>query len=188
MEVVGEAKDGRTALRLVEKLSPDVVVMDVAMGKLNGVETARQIAVKSPGVRVLGLSAHTGRRFVSEMLRAGAAGYLVKDCSFEEVATAIRAVAASHIYLSRQVTSVVAKDYVRVLSNPGTEASSPLSVREREVLQLLAEGTNTRDIASDLFVSPKTVETHRQHIMRKLNIGTVAGLTKYAVREGLTQL
>jgi DNA-binding NarL/FixJ family response regulator len=188
MEVVGEAEDGRNALRLVEKLSPDVVILEVGMPRLNGIDTTRQIAIASPGVKVIGLSMHSDKRFVSEMLRAGAAGYVLKSCAFEEVASAIRAVVASHVYLSRQVASVVAKDYVRALSTREPGDSSPLSQREREVLQLLAEGTKTKEIATSLFVSPKTVETHRQHIMAKLNIYSVAGLTKYAVREGLTEL
>jgi len=188
VDVVGEAGDGRTALRLAGELSPRVVILDIAMPDMNGIEAARRIAAEHPHIKVIGLSMHSDSRFVSEMLKAGASGYLLKDCAFEELEQAIRTVAADEIYLSSKVASTVLNDYVRHLSAHGTSPASVLTNREREVLQLLAEGKSTKQIAFCLEVSVKTVETHRQNMMRKLEIYSVAELTKYAVREGLTDL
>ena len=188
MEVVGEAEDGRTTVQRVREQSPDVVIMDIAMPDLNGIEATRQILTEAPGVKVIALSMLSNRQFVVNMLKAGACGYMLKDCAFEELALAIRTVVANHPYLSPQITGIVIEDYMSRL--PDTEAlSAPvLTDREREVLQLLAEGHTAKEIASQLHVSVKTVETHRQQIMHKLNIHTVAELTKYALREGLTSL
>jgi two-component system response regulator NreC len=188
MDVVAEAGDGRTAVQLAQELSPAVVVMDIGMPDLNGMEAARQIVDAAPNVRVLALSMYADRRFVSEMLRAGASGYLPKKCAFEELAGAIRAVAAGRIYLSPAISEVVVKDYVRRLADADAPAPSRLSAREREVLQLLAEGHSTKEIAVRLGVSAKTIETHRRRIMDKLDLHSVAELTKYAVREGLSEL
>jgi len=189
MDVVGEAEDGRKALRLVDTLSPDVVVMDVSMPELNGIEATRRITAERTDVKVIALSMHSDRRFVTEMFKAGASGYLLKDCGFNELARAIREVASDRTYLSPAIADAVIREYVRNLpSAEGETVFSSLSDREREVLQLLAEGVSTREIAEKLFVSGKTVETHRQNIMRKLDLRSVAELTKYAIREGLTEL
>ena len=188
MKVIGEAENGRRALSLARELSPDVVVIDVAMPDLNGIEATRQLMTRSPGVRVVALSMHSDRRFVAEMLRAGASGYLLKDCAFEELAQAIRTVAEDQTYLSPRIAAPVIKDYVNRLSVSYSSAYSTLTPREREVLQLLAEGKTTKEIASRLHISVKTVETHRRKIMGKLDIGSIAELTKYAIREGLTPL
>ncbi len=188
MEVVAEASDGREAMKLIRELKPDVVVMDITMPDLNGIEATRQITSGYPKVKVVALSVHSDKRFVLGMLQAGAAGYLLKDCAFEELADAIRAVVESHTYLSPEISDIVIKDYVRQSSSPERVVSSSLTAREREVLQLMAEGSATKTIASTLNVSVKTVETHRQHIMNKLNTRSVAELTKYAIREGLTSL
>jgi two-component system response regulator NreC len=187
MEVVAEAGDGRAAVRLTREVSPQVVIMDVAMPDLNGIEATRQIVTEFPHVKVIALSMHADRRFVANMLKAGASGYLLKDAAFEELAQAIRTVAANRTYLSPAVSDIVVKDY---LKGPKEEATafSLLTAREREVLQLLAEGKSTREIADCLYVSVKTVETHRQQIMSKLDIRSVAELTKYAIREGLSSL
>ncbi len=188
MEVIAEAADGRSALKLVRELKPDVIVMDITMPDLNGIEATRQITSGYPNVKVIALSVHSDKRFVLGMLQAGATGYLLKDCAFEELADAIRAVVEDHTYLSPEISDIVIKDYVCQSFAPNRAATSSLTTREREVLQLMAEGSATKTIASTLNVSVKTVETHRLHIMNKLNTRSVAELTKYAIREGLTSL
>lgn len=188
MEVVDEAEDGLTAVRLTEKLRPDIVIMDIGMPDLNGIEAARQIIARAKDVKVIALSMHSDKRFVLEMLKAGASGYLLKDCAFEELINAIRTVCAGQIYLSQRVTGVVVDEYLHNRPTNDTSAYNLLSAREREVLQLLAEGNTTKNIAASLHVSTKTIETHRQQIMEKLNLHSVAELTKYAVKEGLTSL
>ena len=188
MEVVGEAEDGRTAVTLVRELVPSVVIMDVSMPDLNGVEAARQIVGQSPDVKIIALSMHSDTLFVTEMLKSGASGYLLKDCAFEELALAIRAVVAGKTYLSPSVSGIMVDDYLHRLSKADFSDSEVLTDREREVLQLLAEGKSTKQIALKLHISVKTVETHRRQIMNKLDIHTVAELTKYAIRKGLTSL
>jgi len=189
MEVIAEAQDGRKALQLARELKPDVIIMDIGMPGLNGIEATRQIISENPVVKVVALSMHSDRRFVAGMLEAGAAGYLLKDCAFEELAQAIETVVNGQIYLSSEITGVVIGDYVRQLTTRDEAgAFKTLSAREREVLQLLAEGKTTKQIASLLHVSTKTIETHRSQIMEKLNIHSVAELTKFAIREGLTSL
>ena len=188
MEVVAEAEQGRTAVRLVRELSPQVVIMDVTMPDLNGVEAARQIVSEFPDVKIIALSMHSDSLFVTEMLRSGASGYLLKDCAFEELARAIRTVVAGRTYLSPSISGVVVDDYLHRLSKADLPGSEVLTDREREVLQLLAEGKSTKQIALKLHISVKTVETHRRQIMNKLDIHTVAELTKYAIRKGLTSL
>lgn len=186
MEVVAEADNGRRAIELAAEHGPDVVVMDIGMPELNGIEATRRIVLDSPGTKVIALSMHSDRRFMSEILKAGASGYLLKDAAFEELAGAIRTVISQKMYLSPRIADVVVENYVRHL--PLTEPSvfAALTPREREVLQLLAEGKATKQAAACLHVSIKTVETHRRQIMTKLDIHSVAELTKYAIREGLT--
>ncbi len=188
MEVVGEAEDGRTTIRLVEELSPHVVIMDIAMPDLNGIEATHKIVGNEPRVKVIALSMYLDRRFVNEMLRAGATGYLLKDCAFDELVHAVRTVVANRIYLSPRVTEVVVQHYIQYSEIAESSAFSLLTAKEREVLQLVAGGRSTQEIARQLWVSVKTVETHRRQVMRKLNIHNVAELTKYAIREGLTFL
>lgn len=188
ISVVGEAEDGRETVQLARNLSPEVIIMDIAMPDLNGIEATRQIIGERPGVKVIALSMHSDRRFVSEMLKAGASAYLLKDCAFEELITAIRTVLKNKIYLSPGIAGVVIEDYIRRAPKSESSVFSLLSDREREVLQLMAEGKTTKEIASQLNVSIKTVETHRMNIMTKLDIHSVAELTKYAIREGLTSL
>ncbi len=187
--VVAEAEDGRATVRLARDIRPEVIIMDVAMPILNGIEAARQIISENPKVKVIALSMYADRRFVVNMLQVGASGYLLKDCAYEELVQAVRVVLAHKTYLSPGVTDIVVKDYMQG-SPPPREASafSRLSPREREVLQLMSEGKSTNQIADFLHVSIKTVETHRQQVMNKLNKHTVAELTKYAIREGLTTL
>ncbi|MBT3380304.1 MAG: response regulator transcription factor [Lentisphaerae bacterium] len=188
MDIVGEADNGITAVQLARELTPDVVIMDIAMPDLNGIEATRQIKAELPETKILGLSMHADRRFVKRMLAAGASGYMLKACAFEEVAKAVRAVMAGRVYTSPRITDLVLEDYIQQLSGTVDEGGTLLSDREREVLQLLAEGKSTRDIADCLHVSTTTVDTHRKHIMDKLGLHNVAELTKYAIREGLTAL
>lgn len=188
MDVVAEAQDGREAIAMSAQLKPDVVIMDIGMPNLNGIEATRQILAEHPTARIIALSMHSDRRFVSGMLEAGALGYLLKDCAFEELIHAIKTIMNNQTYLSPDITGVVIQDYIRQLSAEETSAFGVLTAREREVLQLLAEGKTTKQIASLLYVSAKTVETHRSQIMEKLKIHSVAELTKFAIREGLTPL
>jgi two-component system, NarL family, response regulator NreC len=188
VQVVAEAENGLEAVQLTQKLKPDIVIMDIGMSGLNGIEATRQIVAGVPGVKVIALSMHSDKRFVVEMLKAGASGYLLKDSAPEELTAAMRALAANRPYLSPKITDVVLKDYLSTLSQTEPTAFTVLTAREREVLQLIAEGKTTKEIASALQVSVKTIETHRQQMMEKLNIRSIAELTKYAVREGLTSL
>ena len=207
LEVVAEASDGRQAVEMARDLGPDVVVMDVAMPQLNGIEATRQLASDDRGWKIVALSMHSDRRYVSEALKAGASGYVLKDGAFDELINAIRAVVTDKVYLSPRVAGVVVDDYVRRLPTRGNggatgatagqeegvaharrSAFDALTPREREVLQLMAEGYATKEVAHRLHVSVKTVETHRRQIMEKLDLHSVAELTKYAIREGLTTL
>jgi DNA-binding NarL/FixJ family response regulator len=187
-EIVGEAADGRTAVALARELLPDIVVMDVAMPDLNGIEATRWIVAEVPRAKVLALSMHSDRRFITEMLRAGASGYLLKDSAFEELVRAIDAVATGQTYLSPAIANLVVESYLEKHDAQTGAAFTVLGRRERETLQLLAEGKTTKQIALTMGVSVKTVETHRQQIMTKLDVHSVAELTKYAVREGITSL
>jgi two-component system response regulator NreC len=186
MEVIAQAADGHSTVELTRELSPDMVIMDIGMPDLNGIDATGQIIHELPQVKVIGLSMHSGKKFVIEMLKAGASGYLLKDCALEELTTAIKTVAAGKIYLSPSITDVVVENYVRHSKKKESSAFSILSQREREVLQLMAEGKTTKQIGLYLHISPKTVEGHRLRLMSKLNMDSVAKLTKYAVQEGLT--
>lgn len=188
MRVVAEAEDGRRAVRLAQELAPDVVVMDVSMPQLNGFEATRQIVERVPGVRVLALSMHSEEPYVGEMLSAGASGYLLKDCAFDELAGAIETVMSGRVYLSPDITARVVEDYARQYAEPRPAAPSRLTGREREVVQLLAEGRAVKEIADLLHVSTKTVETHKNRVMKKLSLAGIADLTKWAIRAGLTSL
>ncbi|MBI5817908.1 MAG: response regulator transcription factor [Verrucomicrobia bacterium] len=188
LEVVGEAGDGRTAVQMALKLTPDVVVMDIGMPDLNGVDATRQIKARLPGTKVIALSLHSDERFITGMFKAGASGYLLKDGAFEELACAIRTVIDGHTYLCPRVAKTVVKDYLRDAMVVTSPRGHGLSDREREVLQLIAEGWSTKEVADRLDVSVKTIETHRARIMERLGVHSVAELTKYAVREGLTSL
>ena len=188
MEVVGEAQDGITTVRLAKKFLPNIVIMDIGMPDMNGIDATRQIISETQGVKVIALSMHSDRRFVLQMLKAGASGYLLKDSAFEELASAIKTVMAGQPYLSPKITDVVIKEYIVSLPKNEESVFTKITIREREVLQLLAEGKATKQIAAFLNVSVKTIETHRQQIMEKLDIHSVAELTKYAIREGLTSL
>ncbi len=190
VEVVGEAADGREAVQLLRKLRPDVVLMDISMAGLNGLEATAQISQDHREVRVIVLSMHMNEQYVTQALRAGAAGYLLKDSAAEELEQALRTVARGGSYLSHAVSQQVIVDYRRRLGRgaeePPREAPvDPLTPRQREILQLVAEGRTTREIASLLHRSEKTIEAHRSRLMNELDIHDVAGLVRYAIRIGL---
>jgi two-component system, NarL family, response regulator NreC len=186
IKVVGEAVDGRITERLARELVPDVIIMDVAMPDLNGIEATRHIVAELPGIKIIALSMHDDRRFVLNMFKAGAKGYMLKDCAFKDLAKAIRVVMAHKTYLSHAIADIVLKDYLASSGPTKSSVFQLLSPREREVLQLIAEGKTSGQIADNLHISVKTVESHRQQIMMKLKIKSIAELTKYAIREGLT--
>jgi DNA-binding NarL/FixJ family response regulator len=163
--------------------------MDIAMHDLNGIEATRQITSESPDIKVLALSIHSDTQFVVEILQAGASGYLLKDCEFEELIRAINTVSSHRTYLSPEIADIVIENYIRdPLSKTVSYAPPVLTAREREVLQLLAEGKTTKQIASCLCLSIKTIDTHRRQMMKKLNTRSLADLIKYAIRQGLTSL
>ena len=188
MAVIAEAATGRQALALSRKLTPDIVIMDVSMPDLNGMDATRQIVEEVPSVKVIALSMHSQKQFVEGMLKAGVSGYLLKDSAFEELIVAVRTVMSGRLYLSPDITDIVVGGYIGASKGGQTENPKGLTVREREVLQLIAEGHSVKEIAQKLHISIKTVESHRSNVMNKLDRHTVAGLTKYAIREGLTDL
>ena len=188
VEVVGEADNGFQAIELSKSSVPDIVVMDVGMPGLNGMEATSGILAHNPKVKVVALSVYSDRQYVLGMLEAGASAYVLKAAAGEELRRAIEAVANNKKYVSSQVADVVIDGYTQKTSSPGKSARTKLGARERQVLQLLAEGKSSPLIAKDLSVAVKTVETHRRNIMNKLGLHSVAELTKYAIREGLTEL
>ncbi len=187
-EVVGEAENGREAVRLARALAPDVVIMDVTMPDLNGIDATLRVKGDRPETRVIALSVHTDPSFADEMLKAGAEGYVVKSSAFDNLAEAIRRVMAGQIYLSPGLADAAVGAYLARQPERGSPPRLSLTPREREVLQLLAEGYGAKEAAAHLHISPSTVDSHRAHVMQKLGVGSMAELTKYAVRAGLTDL
>lgn len=188
-EVVGEAGDGREAVKKAEALKPDVVVMDISMPILNGIEATRQIAKSLPKTKILILTVHENDQLATEILNAGATGYLLKDAASEELIAAIRAVYRGDSYLSPSIAKRVIAQYLDFARGkvPPEEKFSDLTAREREILQLIAEGYSNKEIAQMLYISEKTVKTHRENIMRKLDLHSVAELVRYAIRRGIIQ-
>lgn len=188
IEVIDEASDGRTAVAMARTLRPDVVAMDISMPDLNGVEATRQIKAENPAVKVIALSRHSDRRYVLRMLEAGASGYVLKSGAFDELRRAVEAVRQGSSYLSPRITGLVIDAHLRPVSQPQSSASPTLGPRELEIVQLLAEGYTSPQIGRKLHISTRTVESHRRNIMKKLGVHSLAEITKYALREGLTSM
>lgn len=188
MEIIAEASSGREAVELAIRMNPDLIIMDIEMGGLNGIEATRQVHAANADIRILILSVHYNRRSIAEALKAGASGYILKDCAFEELSSAIHLIMAGKTYISSKTLDVILEDYVRLLSGEADISSSSLTPREREVLQLLAEGIHIKAIGLKLAISAKTVESHIANIKNKLKLRSVAKLTRYAIREGIAHL
>ena len=188
LEVVAIAADGREAVELAVECEPDIIFLDISMPRLNGIDAAKEILRELPDTRIIMLSMHADRRFIQESLRAGACGYILKESAATEVMEAVDLVLEGELYFSQSVRDRVLRDYTELIRVGEGPSASPLSLRERGVLQLLAEGKSTKDMAGILNVSVKTIESHRKRIMDRLGLHTVAELTKYAIREGLTPL
>jgi len=188
--VVGEAADGEAAIALARQLRPDLIIMDVVMPGTDGIAATRQIRIDCPGTRVIALSMHSDRHYVSDMVRAGALGYMVKDGSFNDLQQAIRTVMANRPYLSSSITGTLVEDFVRQAGakEPSVPPRHILTPREQEVLRLIADGKRVKEIAHLLGISAKTVESHRQNIMDKLEIHSTIELARYALREGLASI
>jgi two-component system, NarL family, response regulator NreC len=189
IEVVGEAADGRELVRLATELKPDIAVVDIGMPLLNGIDAAAQVKREAPSVAIIILSMHADESYIARALNVGARGYLLKDTADDEIESAVRAVGAGKPYFSKQIAQTLLEDYVRLLRDRGVQDSYELLTdREREVLQLLAEGRSNKEVASVLNVSPYTVETHRNNLMQKLNLHNTADIVLYAVRKAIIQL
>lgn len=188
IEVVGEAEDGRETVRLAKELQPDVVVMDVSMPNLNGIEATRKICEEYPDVKVIALSVHSDEQFISGMLTAGAYGYLLKDCVLEELVKAIKTVVNDQMYLSAKIAQHIIQEYKSMKSKETHSLLDTLTPREREVLQMIAESKSVKQIAAELYVSEKTIATHKQNIMNKLGIYSIPDLVKYAIREKIISI
>jgi DNA-binding NarL/FixJ family response regulator len=186
-QVIAEADDGLSAIKLVKKHKPDIVILDIGMPNMNGIQATQHI-VNETNTKVLALSMPSDQRFVSKMLQSGASGYMLKDCAFEELISAVQTIATGKIYLSNDITGSIINEYINRIQSIESSNQPVLTSREREILQLISEGNSTSDIANIINVSTKTVETHRKNIMDKLDIHSIAKLTKYAVREGLTSI
>ena len=184
MHIIGEASDGREAIKVASKLMPDVIVMDVAMPGMNGVEAAKQIHKAQPDIKIIGLSMHSGKQFIQGMFKSGAFGYLLKDGDADELIIAINTVVQNKKYLSKDIN----QEYLTILKSGEDIIKAHLSSREKEVLQLIAEGNSSKEIGEILFLSSKTIDVHRNNIMRKIDLYTIPELTKYAIQRGLTTL
>jgi len=184
MHIIGQASNGREAIKICSKLLPNVIVMDVAMPGLNGIESARQIHKINPDIKIIGLSMHSNKQFIQGMFNAGASAYLLKDGDADELITAITTVMQHKKYLSKDIN----QEYLTLLKKGEVLVKAQLSSREKEVLQLIAEGNSSKQTGEVLFLSPKTVDVHRNNIMNKLDLYTIPELTKYAIQKGLTTL
>ena len=188
IEIVGEADNGRQAVKISLEKNPEIVIMDIAMSDMNGIEATRQIKAENPKIKIITLSMHSERQMVIGSLKAGASGYLLKDSTSTELVEAIRTVYRGRKYISQKISDIVLEEISEVKKDSDGREVDKLTSRENEILQLIAEGNSTKKIAKVLFISPKTVESHRANIMEKLDIHNLPELTKYAIRTGLTSL
>jgi DNA-binding NarL/FixJ family response regulator len=189
MKVVGQAGNGREALFIVKEMKPDIVILDISMPELNGIDAAVEIKMIQPGIKIIALSMHSDKRYIKRILEAGATGYLLKSCASRELIQAIRAVRSNRSFFSDQVMEVILDDYTgKSKITSVTLEHKKLSRREMETLQLIAEGKSLKEIAVILGVSIKSIEVYKKQLMNKLNIDNIAGLIKYAIREGITFL
>ena len=186
MKVIGEADDGHKVAQLAKQHSPDIIVMDIAMPNLNGVEATRLILEENPHIRIIALSVHSDKQFVTEMLKAGASGYVLKSCLFEEVLKALRTVDAGEYYISPKITEIVPDYHIPYVVDTDKSAGDHLTERERQIVRMVSEGHSIKQIALHVHISPKTADANRRQIMNKLGIFSIAELTKYAIREGIT--
>ena len=184
IELIGRAKDGAEAVRQAFALKPDIILLDIAMPELSGIKALRQILPKVPEIKAIMLSMYNSRELIVESLRAGAVGYILKECTSEELYESIKTVMMGNFYIARSSLEVLVEDYLRLLRADERNSARLLSEREREVLKLLADGKNTKEIAYDLSISKNTVDVHRRHIMEKTGCTSMAGLVRYAIREG----
>ncbi|MBI3194703.1 MAG: response regulator transcription factor [Ignavibacteriae bacterium] len=185
--VVAQVSDGRSAVQTAKEMKPDLVIMDFSMPDMNGAEATRKILEHQPQIKIIALSMHTDSKYISEMLSAGASGYLLKDSAVDELERAVTTILSNRIYISPAIAGGLVKEYIRHLNETPIGANA-LTQTEREVLQLLAEGKSAKEIAATMDVSSKTIDVHRHNIMEKLNLHTLPELTKFAIREGLTSL
>jgi DNA-binding NarL/FixJ family response regulator len=188
MQVVAEADTGRSAVRLASKLKPDIILMDVSMPDLNGIEATRQIRKAHPAIHIIALSMHSEKQYVLSMIQSGARGYLLKTSLFEDLLKAIRTIIAGNVFLSSEITEHIVKSAISPYDESAFSAFMTLTPREREILQMIAEGKTNTYIGEQLFISKKTVDSHRLHIMKKLNLDSIPALTKFAVKHGITSL
>ena len=188
MEVVGVAQDGYQAIEMARELLPDIVLMDITMPQLNGVDATRELVARDPGIKVIVLSVHSERNIVLEVLRAGAVGYVLKTYLFSELTRAVQSVAQDGFYLSPRIADIVVGELLEFSENDGEHEKPKLTPIERQILQLVAEGSTTKQIALKLHKSPKTIDARRRQIAEKVGASGVAGLTKYAIQEGIISL
>ncbi len=184
LELAGKAKDGLQAVGEAERVKPDIILMDIAMPELNGIKALRKILTSMPDIKVIMLSMYNSRELIVESLRAGAQGYILKECTSEELYEAIKTVMMGNYYIARSSLAVMIEDYLRLLKADERNSARLLSEREREVLKMLADGKNAKEIAYELSISKNTVDVHRRHIMEKTGCTSMAGLVRYAIREG----
>ncbi|MBQ6774915.1 MAG: response regulator transcription factor [Synergistaceae bacterium] len=184
IELVGQARDGLQAVEQAKKIKPDIILMDISMPELNGIKALKNILPTLPDIKIIMLSMYNSRELIVESLRAGAQGYVLKECTSDELYEAIRSVMSGNYYIARSSLAVMIEDYLRLLKDDERNSARMLSEREREVLKLFAEGKNAKEIAYDLSISKNTVDVHRRHIMEKTGCTSMAGLVRYAIREG----